>query len=455
MLTKIACFCQPNYYFAYLCIVKKLFAMKITKALSEKLNASGESEILFRFIGGRGMVLRAKSGIFVKPADWSEKTATKPAGLKTISKTAKMSEQKRLKEIDEKLTQLENTITAAFVSTPSEKIDKGWLETVIHDFHFPPTEDDEKEKSLFVALDEFIETEKKNWSESTRKHFVTLSHHLSRYKTETGNDVTFSSIDDDFVESFVGFLATSRGMRNSTMAKTYKQLKWFLRWTVNKGYNTNTRFEVIKPKGCKTKNKESESSFIVYLTDDELKAVREWDFSNNDRLDRVRDVFVFCCYTGLRYSDVEYLKRDNIYNNKLHVTTIKTGDTIEIDLNDVARSILDKYKDIEFKGNRALPVISNQKMNNFLKEMAMTCEIDQPITKVYFVGKERQEDTRPKYEWIGTHTGRRTFIVRGLSKGIAPDVMMKWTGHSDYNAMKPYIDITAEARESAMKLFND
>ncbi len=423
--------------------------MKITKVLSEKTNALGESEILIRFVGGRGMVFRAKSGIFVKPSDWSKRT-------NNLKSSSIMSEEKKKtwKATDTKIKQLENTILNAFLSTPREEINKSWLDKVIHDFHFP-TNKDKTEISFSNTLDQFIETGEKDWSESTRKHFVTLKNHLTQYEAETDNVITFESIDEDFVESFIEFLATTRGMRNSTMAKTYKQLKWFLRWSVTKGYNTNTKFEGIKPKGCKAKSNSQEGTFIVYLTDDELKAVREWDFSNDERLERVRDVFVFCCYTGLRYSDVEYLKRDNIYNNKLHVTTIKTGDTIEINLNDVSRSILDKYKEVEYKNNRALPVISNQKMNSFLKEMGKVCGIDQPITKVYYAGKERKEDTRPKYEWLGSHTGRRTFIVRGLSKGIAPDVMMKWTGHSDYNAMKPYIDITAEARESAMKLFND
>ena len=67
---------------------------------------------------------------------------------------------------------------------------------------------------------------------------------------------------------------------------------------------------------------------------------------------------------------------------------------------------------------------------------------------------ERVEETRLKWEMLGTHAGRRTFICYALSEGISPQIVMKWTGHSDYKAMRPYIDIAESARAEAMKKFN-
>ena len=175
---------------------------------------------------------------------------------------------------------------------------------------------------------------------------------------------------------------------------------------------------------------------------------------NKNYLERVRDVFCFCCFTSLRYSDVFNLKRSNIFEDYIIITTIKTNDTVQIELNNYSKGILDKYKDSNFPNNKALPVISNQKMNKYLKEMGKTCGIDNPITMTYYRGHERIDEVHPKYELIGTHTGRRTFICNALMLGISPEIVMKWTGHSDYRTMKPYIDIADSAKKTAMDLFN-
>ena len=86
--------------------------------------------------------------------------------------------------------------------------------------------------------------------------------------------------------------------------------------------------------------------------------------------------------------------------------------------------------------------------------MAKLCGIDKPVTEVYYKGNERIEEVKPKYEKICTHTARRTFISNALMKGIPVNVVMKWTGHSDYNAMKPYIAIADTAKKDEMDKFN-
>lgn len=94
-------------------------------------------------------------------------------------------------------------------------------------------------------------------------------------------------------------------------------------------------------------------------------------------------------------------------------------------------------------------------MNYYLKDLCKLCEINDPVTKVFFRAGQRVEETLPKYEYICTHAGRRTFICFALSSGIPPQVVMKWTGHSDYQAMKPYIAIAAKTKADAMKLFDE
>jgi integrase len=136
------------------------------------------------------------------------------------------------------------------------------------------------------------------------------------------------------------------------------------------------------------------------------------------------------------------------------ITTIKTADTLKIELNDFAKSILKKYDDATFPGGKVFPSMTNQRMNIYIKELCELCEINQPVTQTFFTGNERHEETLPKYAAVGTHTGRRTFICNALMLGIAPQIVMKWTGHSDYKSMKPYIDVTDAAKAKAMDLFN-
>ena len=105
-----------------------------------------------------------------------------------------------------------------------------------------------------------------------------------------------------------------------------------------------------------------------------------------------------------------------------------------------AKPYCDKYKDIHFENYMALPVISNQKMNDYLKELGELAEINETCTGNLLQGNERIDEVTPKYALLSTHAGRRTFICNALALGIPAQVVMKWTGHSDYKAMKPYID---------------
>lgn len=172
----------------------------------------------------------------------------------------------------------------------------------------------------------------------------------------------------------------------------------------------------------------------------------------------MRDVFCFCCFTGLRYSDVARLRLSDVKREAkppyISIVTKKTTARLHIELNKYALSILDKYKDLELPKDRALPVISNVKMNEHLHEAAEIAGLDEPIRVVSYHGSVRTEEIVEKYALLTTHAGRRTFIVNALRLGIPAPVIMEWTGHSDYKAMKPYIKIVDAAKVENMDKFN-
>ena len=239
------------------------------------------------------------------------------------------------------------------------------------------------------------------------------------------------------------------GLKNSTLSKKFDFLRWFLKWATAKGYNSNLAYQSYKPTLKQTQKK------VIYLTKDELRQIQSLDLSGPKvHLDTIRDIFLFCCFTGLRHSDVYNLKRTDIKDDHIEITTIKTADSLSIELNKLSRAILEKYKGIQFPGDKALPVIQNQPMNRALKELCRLAGIDEEIRITTYRGKDRQDVIKKKWELVGTHTGRRTFIVSALSLGIPPNVVMKWTGHSDYKAMKPYIDIADKIKAESMSKFD-
>ena len=314
-----------------------------------------------------------------------------------------------------------------------------------------PIEEVKQRKStpnaFYKAFDEFVRDcgRQNDWTDSTYEKFAAVKNHLMNFRTE----LTFDFFDEKGLNDYVTYLRDVKEMRNSTIGKQLSFLKWFLRWAFKKGLHQNNAYDSYKPKLKSTQKK------IIFLTWEELNKLRGFEIpAAKQALDRVRDVFLFQCFTGLRYSDVFNLRRSDIKGDHIEVTTVKTSDSLIIELNNHSKAILDKYKDVAFEDDKVLPVITNQKMNDYLKELAELAGIDEPVRQTYYRGNERIDEVTPKYALLGTHAGRRTFICNALALGIPPQVVMKWTGHSDYKAMKPYIDIADDIKANAMSKFN-
>ena len=314
-----------------------------------------------------------------------------------------------------------------------------------------PIEEVKQRKStpnaFYKVFDEFVRDcgRQNDWTDSTYEKFAAVKNHLMNFR----DGLTFDFFDEKGLNDYVTYLRDVKEMRNSTIGKQLSFLKWFLRWAFKKGLHRNNAYDSYKPKLKSTQKK------IIFLTWEELNKLREFEIpAAKQALDRVRDVFLFQCFTGLRYSDVFNLRRSDIKGDHIEVTTVKTSDSLIIELNKHSKAILDKYKDVAFEDDKVLPVITNQKMNDYLKELAELAGIDEPVRQTYYRGNERIDEVTPKYALLGTHAGRRTFICNALALGIPPQVVMKWTGHSDYKAMKPYIDIADDIKANSMNKFN-
>lgn len=302
---------------------------------------------------------------------------------------------------------------------------------------------------LFQVFDLFTETMgmQNQWTKSTFEKFAAIKSHLHDFDP----NLSFPGINESKMQAYLSYLE-KKGLRNTTIAKNLAFVRWFLRWAHKKGYYNGDMQDTFKPK---LKGIDGNSKEIIYLTQDEIKILETHTFlPTQSALERVRDVFLFCCFTGLRYSDVAKLKRSDIKNGFIEVVTKKTVDGLRIELNKHSQTIIDKYKGNKFANDLALPVISNVKMNARLKILGQVCGIDEPTRIVYFQGGVRHEEVFPKWALLTTHCGRRTFVVTALQLGIPSEVIMKWTGHSDFSAMKPYVKIVDELKEKAMSRFD-
>lgn len=311
----------------------------------------------------------------------------------------------------------------------------------------------EPESDFYEIFDQFTETEgyDKNWTKATFTKFSSLRSHLKAWRSS----LTLSRFSkEDFGDFVKNYLVKQMHMLNPTIEKNIGFLRWFLRWAAANGYYTGLAHQQYRPRLPGLDCKE-----VIYLEWEELQAFLTFNFSgSNPSFEPVRDVFCFCCFTGLRYSDVAKLRRTDLHLTAkppyMDVVTKKTNDRLHIELNKYALSILNKYEAVRFPRGLALPVVANATMNEHLHEAAEEAGLTEPVRIVQFSGQQRIEQVVPKYAALTTHAGRKTFIVNGLRLGIPAPVIMEWTGHSDYKAMKPYIKIVDAAKVENMAKFD-
>ena len=304
-------------------------------------------------------------------------------------------------------------------------------------------------ENLFKVFDSFTQImgQKNQWSKETYIKFAALKKDIQKFDSK----VSFHTINDSKLQAFIQFLG-NKGLKNTTIDGKLTFIRWFLRWSSQNGYYNGQSHETFKPK---IKGIDASFKEIIYLDKSEINKLRTHTFQDGQKhLEQVRDVLLFCCFTGLRYSDAYKLTRDDIKDGKIKIVTQKTADGLIIELNKNSKEIIEKYRDVGLKNKKALPVISNQKMNEYLKILGQVCELNDMQRIVYFKGNRRIEETYPKWALLTTHVGRRTFVVTALQLGIPVEVVMKWTGHSNYEAMKPYIKIVDDLKEREMSKFD-
>ncbi|WP_423130635.1 site-specific integrase [Gaoshiqia sp. Z1-71] len=174
------------------------------------------------------------------------------------------------------------------------------------------------------------------------------------------------------------------------------------------------------------------------MNEKELDILYNLDLVENKRLDRIRDLFLVGAWTGCRFSDFSTIGPDQITNGFLYVQQAKTGAKVVIPLHPVVKAILQKY-------NGILPdAPSNQKFNDYIKEVGELAGINTPTAKRLTRGGKRITQSFPKWELISSHTARRSFATNLYKSGFPSISIMQITGHTTEKAFLKYIKVTPE-----------
>jgi len=296
-----------------------------------------------------------------------------------------------------------------------------------------------KPPDLKTEFQTFIDASSSLKSYNTIRSYKSTLKKIKDFEKKTKRKVSFDSIDLEFYEKFRKYLISECKLLNNSIGKHIKILKTFLNYATEKGANQNLAYKKFKVS--------TEQVDIIYLTETELLHLHTLELDSK-RLRNVRDVFCLACFTGLRFSDLNKIKTENIADGILSLKTEKTKDILTIPLNDYALEIIGRHTS---DGNTHLPhVITNQKMNEYLKELGEVAEFDDLVEQHRYSGSKKVTTKTEKYNLITTHTARRTFVTLALEKGFRPEVVMEMTGHKNYATFKRYIKITSKVKKEEM-----
>jgi hypothetical protein len=293
----------------------------------------------------------------------------------------------------------------------------------------------EKNLNVFYHIDQYVKSKEGSVKRCTINVINAMKSHLKSFEAYRKMPITFDSFDVDFYEEFIKYLTYEmpqmrrrtiiRGLKVNSIGKSIKHLKSFLRDRMRKKiipYFDLSAYKVME-----------EEVDAVFLSWEELSLIYHLDLSQNKDLEKYRDLFVLGCLTGFRFSDYSDIKPEEVRGGMLYVNQAKTLATVVVPLRKEAKEILiNKY-------NMQMPQVSNANLNYYIKQVVCLAGIDEMVKITHKRGNKTIEETRPKYEWVMSHTCRRSFCTNEFLDGTPVQLIMAISGHKTEKAFRRYI----------------
>lgn len=416
----------------------------------KKAEASGKSLIYLQyFINGKKLTFSFGQSIELK--NWDKK--------KQRVKSNKITTADGKHSLNDMLDNLERICNKTY----NEELKNGipqvqTIKTALE--NFVNQKDTTGKPTLYELVDRFIANEikykGKNKEDNTIKAYKSTLVHLKEFEAIKKYRIDFDTITLSFYYDFISYLenratkykakiaAVRAGekkkrpivdLKANTIGKYISKIILFMGEANELGYTTNK--EYLSKKFAVPK----EETDAIYLSEKDIEKLYRFNYGNNLRLDRVRDLFVFGCFVGLRYQDYSSIKPSNIVSidngnggtdYMLKVLTEKTGELVYIPCHPFVLEIFEKY------GNNAnkLPAsISNQNFNEYIKDACKEAGLNDK-------GRLLDEPEKEAWECVSSHTARRSFATNYYLDGFPTIDLMKITGHRTEKAFLTYIKVS-------------
>ena len=295
---------------------------------------------------------------------------------------------------------------------------------------------------FFRIYDEFIQEKENDYSgnsisKSTKDRYDYNKRLLQDFQDYYKLKLRLGNFDDKIYNKFLKYCIEIKDHSANTVHRNVGLLKTFLYWALSKKYTYNNNFiNFKKPPKFRTDE--------IALNYQQVEEIYLYDFSKNKRLERVRDLFVFGCVTGMRFGNYSRISKQDIQGDFIRVVDLKSkSKKLSIPLNSISKAILEKYDYI-------LPNISNQKMNEFIKEVFKEMKFTEDIKKTMKYGDELVDKKSEFWERISSHTARRSFITIMKNNKVPDKVIMSYTGHTSLEVFNNYYRPSEEDKVNYM-----
>ncbi|NML65936.1 tyrosine-type recombinase/integrase [Hymenobacter sp. RP-2-7] len=287
----------------------------------------------------------------------------------------------------------------------------------------------------------------RGYSKETLRQRLVVRNWLGDFERDTEERLHPTTYEVATHDRLLAYLRFERKLAENTVATLVRNVKVFLRWCrEERGMAVPVELRKLQGKAVDVVK--------MWLTAADLDALAATVLP--DYLVKVRDVLLFCCYTGLRYSDVQALQPGNVEqwngNRILRLVQTKTRAGVSIYLTEAAGAIIDKYA-ARADGQRArlLPVLANQVMNRFLKRVGKYAGLTAEVVLAERVAGEMVKKSVPKFELLTMHTARHTFATQSLLRGMPVEVLQKVMGHTRIQTTLVYAKVVEDLQHQTMQ----